>query len=227
MKELEDYTWFPSIFRNFQTEFIGFIVAKFNVYGAFIDYLQSKNKSFKSMFDLCSGSGEPAITIFHKSSVFKELTLSDKFPKSTEIQNLDALKTSFIKDNCYTMFNAFHHFNTTEQNKLVEEIKKSGANAYFVEILEPSILFALKVMFVTIFGSIIFSPFIKPFSINRIIFTYLIPINILTITYDGLVSVYKSKSLNYYKKMFEGKANVMRLKRNIFSVVIIEVKGHD
>jgi hypothetical protein len=80
MKELEDHSWFPPVLRNFQTEFIGFVVANFNVYDDFIQHLKSLSLPVQSMTDLCSGSGEPAISIFRKSICFSHLYLSDKFP---------------------------------------------------------------------------------------------------------------------------------------------------
>ena len=70
MRELEDYTWFPTILRKFQMDFIGFVVSRFNFYDVFIQHLINNNETPIPMYDLCSGSGEPAITIFKKSNNF-------------------------------------------------------------------------------------------------------------------------------------------------------------
>lgn len=70
----------PFHFRDLQTEFIGFVVAKFNIYGTFITHLQSSALPQVPMADLCSGSGQPAISIFRQSRCFSRLTLSDKYP---------------------------------------------------------------------------------------------------------------------------------------------------
>ncbi|MSQ79322.1 MAG: hypothetical protein EXR21_06565 [Flavobacteriaceae bacterium] len=85
MKELEDYHWFPSVLRNFQTEFIGFVVSRFHVYDAFVLYLQTLSLPVQPMMDLGSGSGEPAISIFKKSNCFSRLTLSDKYPNPLQL----------------------------------------------------------------------------------------------------------------------------------------------
>ena len=69
------------------------------------------------MNDLCSGSGEPAITIFKKSNCFTQLILTDKYPNpiaiadgkisyATESRDVNIMK--FEDVNHYTMFNSFH-----------------------------------------------------------------------------------------------------------------------
>lgn len=224
MKELEDYSWFPLILRKFQMDFIGFVVTKFHFYDVFIEYLQKQNLENTKMYDLCSGSGEPAIYIFSKSTCFSKLFLSDKFPSSDKIIFADVLEMDFQKGFCYTMFNAFHHFTDDEKLKLISKINNSGARAYFVEILEPNLIFIIKVMSLTLIGNLFITPFIKPFSITRIILTYIIPINLFTITYDGVISILKSKSVKQYKEILPDYVHIFQLKKKLSSLVVIEIK---
>lgn len=223
MKELEDFQWFPQLFRNFQTEFIGFVVSNYSIYNPFIEYLKNEPKH-KVMFDLCSGSGEPARSIYKQSGVFETLVLSDKYPSSKEILHIDALNFAFDTDACYTMFNALHHFNDQEKLEIVQKIQKNNAKGFFVEILEPNLLFFLKVFITTTICYLLLCPFVKPFSLKRLLFTYLIPINILTITYDGIVSVCKSRSLKQYKKIFRNEnVEVLKLKGKLSSLILIKI----
>ena len=224
MKELEDYAWFPAVFRRFQMDFIGYVVTKFNFYDVFIQHLQKKENTSMPMFDLCSGSGEPALTIFKKSARFSNLTLSDKFPSSSKIQELDVLNMTFEKGQCYTMFNALHHFTDEEKISILTNIKASGAKAYFVEILEPNFLFILKVCALTLVLNLFITPFIRPSSLSRLFFTYIIPINLISITYDGVVSVLKSRSLKQYQQILPAGIDVYHLKKRLSSLVVIEVK---
>ena len=126
MKELEDYVWFPNSLRNFQTDFIGFVVSKFKVYHSFVTFLKELSLPSKPMIDLCSGSGEPAISIFKKSNCFSSLQLSDKFPNAIsiihEIKSVDVLEMKFESGNYYTMFNAFHHFSDEQKLAIVQKI---------------------------------------------------------------------------------------------------------
>ncbi len=235
MKELEDYKWFPPVFRNFQTDFIGFVVSKFNSYSLFINHLRGLKQPMCTMTDLCSGSGEPAISIFRKSESFTYLTLSDKFPRPfdsndtkicNKIKKMDVLEMEFQAETCYTMFNAFHHFSDTEKVKIVQAIKQSGSRAYLVEILQPSAFCLIKIFVTTTLGTLLLSPFILPFSFKRLFFTYILPLNIITITFDGIVSVFKSRSVKQYKKMFansEYKPQIVALSDGLNSLIIIQI----
>lgn len=225
MKELEDYPWFPATLRKYQTDFIGFVVSKFNIYQGFIEYLNKENIKSKFQYDLCSGSAEPASTIFKSTNCFSDLVLSDKYPSYENIEKLDVLDANYNSKFAYTMFNAFHHFDDNEKKKIVEKVKEADAQAYFVEILEPTAFFILKVLFATIIGTILLTPFIKPFSLKRLFFTYIIPLNIINISYDGAISVLKSRSLNQYQLLFcnHPYVKVQRLKKDIRTLIVISI----
>lgn len=237
MKELEDYKWFPAWLRNFQTEFIGFVVARFNVYDTFINYLKSSNLVKQPMTDLCSGSGEPAISIFKKSNCFSNLLLTDKYPRALETKNAniyyqksekDVLEMEFNRGTYYTMFNSFHHFKDHEKRTIVKQIQKAGSNASFVEILEPTFPCLLKILCITVIGSLLVTPFIVPFSLKRLLFTYILPLNVLTITIDGIISVFKSRSEAYYRKLFADDKNsvkVFRIKSNLSPLIVIQIQS--
>lgn len=236
MKELEDHDWFPPLFRKFQMDFLAFTVTKFKVYEGFIDHLRSSGIARQPMIDLCSGSGEPAITIYKKTNCFSHLTLTDKYPvKNFQDDNdivylphsVDVLQMQFQPGVCYTMFNAFHHFSDTDKLKMVEDVSRSGSQGYFVEILEPRVDTLLKVFIATTLGLLLVTPFIKPFSWKRLLFTYLIPVNIFTITFDGIVSVVKSRSVKQYQKLFfryGDNVKFTRIRHWLTSVVVIHIQ---
>lgn len=236
MKELEDYSWFPAIFRNFQLEFIGFVVARFSVYDAFINYIKSLSRPVLPMADLCSGSGEPAISIFKKSKCFSNLTLSDKFPNLTklndgntgyEIRKTDVLEIEFQNGTCYTMFNAFHHFSDDEKLRITQNIQLSGSAAFIVEILEPTFICFLKILITTTIGSLFLTTFILPFSLKRLLFTYIIPINIFTTMYDGIISVVKSRSVKQYQTLFADQENtikIIKLRSRLNTLIVIQIE---
>lgn len=236
MKELEDYPNFPSWLRNFQTEFIGFMVVRFNIYRDFIKHISSLSLPHQPMIDLCSGSGEIAVHIFNKSKCFSNLILSDKFPNKIAFDNnkisylpqsVDVLEMEFKPNICYTLFNAFHHFEEEEKLKIVQQIMASGSRAFIVEILEPKIYDFFKVLFATTVGSLLLTPFVRPFSFKRLFFTYILPVNIVTITFDGLVSVFKTSTVKQYRKLFASYGDaikILNLKNNFGSLVVIEIQ---
>ncbi len=189
------------------------------------------------MTDLCSGSGNPAISIYRKSDCFSRLKLTDKFPSVLktnddkiyyEMQRLDVLEMEFKPETYYTMFNAFHHFTDEEKIKITQEIQHSGSSAFIVEILEPSAFCLLKIFFTTTIGSLVLTPFIRPFSLKRLFFTYIIPVNLITITFDGMVSVFKSRSVKQYQNLFaknQQTVQIFHLKNGINPLIIIQIIG--
>ena len=184
------------------------------------------------MTDLCSGSGEPAISIFKQCGSFTRLELTDKYPAESVVSNdiiylqesVDVLDMAFEPGKCYTMFNAFHHFDDADKLRIIERIRTAGSRAFFAEILEPNFVFVLKILFITTIGNLLLTPFIRPFSLSRLVLTYLIPLNIFTIAYDGIVSVFKSRSVKQYRHLFAGQqgVNVFRLQKGLSSIVVIE-----
>lgn len=216
MKELEDYKWFPEFLRSEQAEFIGQMATKSGIYQPLINLLQSSDKLPNSLFDLCAGSGIPGRYIFNTSRCFDSLTLSDLFParlnSEPNIQYLtestDVLNMTFSNDHCYIMLNAFHHFNSASQNTILKNCEAANARLFVVEILEPGIICFLKILLTGTLGVLLFTPFICKMTWKKLLFTYLIPLNSLTITIDGLISVLKSKSIAQYKKQLTGFKNI-------------------
>lgn len=195
----------------------------------------SREQQASTLFDLCSGSGEPAYSIFKKSNAWLSLTATDKFPRPISFEHpqarylqesIDVMDTEFSTNNTYTMFNAFHHFNKEQQTAIINNILQAKAKAYFVEILEPGVWFTIKIFFATTVGQLLLAPFVKPFSLKRLLFTYLIPINLITIATDGIISVWKSKSVKYYQtafKQFGDAVRIYKLQEGFRSQVIIEI----
>lgn len=131
----------------------------------------------------------------------------------------------FQSGTCYTMFNAFHHFSDEDKLKIVQKMHASGSSAFLVEVLEPTPVCLLKVLLTGTLGTLLLTPFIIPFSLKRLFFTYLIPVNLFAITIDGVVSVFKSRSLKHYQKLFTGHGEsikTFRLTNGLFSLIVIQ-----
>jgi len=86
------------------------------------------------MTDLCSGSGEPAISICNKGQCFSRLQLTDKFHSSLsindanisyDVNSTDVLEIAFNPETYYTIFNAFHHFPDEEKVNIVQDMQNS------------------------------------------------------------------------------------------------------
>jgi len=214
IKELEDYSWFPRLLRRYQAEYIGSTVKWLAVYRPLVSDLEQLVGSTQPQFiqDLCSGSGIPAIYMQDHVKNIPQTILSDKFPDPSfkDDANLTYLKKSIdviwlIPDPqvCYTMYNAFHHFSSDQQKELVSKMAVRKSSFLFAEILQPGILTLLRIIFAATILQLITAAFVKPFSLKRLFFTYIIPVNLLTVLYDGIISVFKSRPASYYRRLLE------------------------
>lgn len=209
LKELEDFTWFPSILRRWQMDFIGSLAVWTNLYQPLVAVLEqmiSKHHA-RSLQDNCSGSGLPALYMHQLMSHKIPLLLTDQFPPQQfncntgvvyAAHTTDLLKISPSKDTVYTLFNSFHHFSDEQQKGIIKKFSDNKAPFLIGEILEPGIATGIKIFLTTTLGQIIMAPFIRPFSPARLFFTYIIPVNLITVTYDGIISVIKSKTARQY-----------------------------
>ena len=210
VKELEDLPGFPPLLRQMQTEYIGWMVRFFRVYRRIPalsrQYLPSK--FLQQWQDIGSGSGGP-IAALACSPEWQSvsITLSDLYPQEAhrlppncryEPKPTDALQLELDTPHTLSFFNAFHHFTLQEQSEIISSQLKAGHAVFVAEILQPNPLSFLRILLATTLGQILFCPFVTPFRWQRILFTWLLPVNLFTVTWDGLVSVVKSPKRRDY-----------------------------
>lgn len=211
LKELEDFDWFPGFLREMQLEYIGWLSIQIPIYKPIIPFMKSTFQSTDfPFFDLCSGSGWPGKSILNEMLPKEKILLSDKYPPK-KFQNtdkvqfinypFDVLKMKFESANFYTMFNSFHHFSDDEKKEIITKLKIQKCNFCFVEILSPTIKCVIQVIFASTLLQVLLCPFVKPFSMARIFYTLLLPVNVLTVLIDGVISVFKSRSLGQYQSL--------------------------
>lgn len=199
LPELEDYPWFPKKLRSMQMDYIGWLVWLFKIYHPLVPKINQLSSNQNVWVDLCSGSGMPVESIKSKIEGIDKIVLTDLYPdlenKSDGISRVDYSINAtepFDHIGFRTMFNAFHHFTNADKIKVLKNHASDGI--LIAEILEPNFFNTIKILFTTTIGQLLLRPFVKPFSIAGIIFTYLIPINLITVSWDGLASVLKSST---------------------------------
>ena len=127
------------------------------------------------------------------------------------------------------MFNSFHHFSSKHQKAFIQKIKEARASCIITEVLEPTWLCLIQVTVAAFILQPLTAWAIKPFSFLRIITTYLLPIKLITVAWDGWLSVFKSKTIDQYKALFSNLADnqynvdVKRIKQLRGNLIIILV----
>jgi hypothetical protein len=138
-------------------------------------------------------------------------------------RSVDMMRVQPETGTLYTMYNAWHHFTVTQQQQVVSAMAESQSPFLFAEILEPGVLSYCKVILSGIVLQLLLAPFVYPFSLRRLLCTYIIPINLFTITWDGIISMRRSCSVGEYKK------RLVRFSTSSYAVQVNKVKtfaGH-
>lgn len=226
LKELEDYPWFPSYLRKLQLEYVGWISVQLRLYLPLLKELE--RFASEKWIDLASGSGWPAFYLQQNTTTKIHYTLSDLYPDSVSNEvskhvNVEAEPINLLDfqpqvGKQYSMFNAFHHFTSAQQKEIIKKIKEAKASCIITEVLEPSFLCFLQVTLAAFIVQPLTAWAIRPFSVARIITTYIIPIQLITVAWDGWLSVLKSKSLSQYKAL------VSDLADNQYSIEVKRIK---
>ncbi|GAA4277426.1 hypothetical protein [Aquimarina mytili] len=219
--EFEDQKWFPSFLRNYGTDFLQFLSNKTKMYKPVVplikDVLQKSNTN--QIIDLGSGGGGGLIwlnTELKKDIPDLKIMLTDYYPNiqafehtKEQAKNFEYRETPVDARNVpeelkgvRTQFLSLHHFKPEDAKKILQNAVDSNTSIAIFEAQERSIPSILAMIFSPI--SVLFiTPFIKPFTIGRILFTYFIPIVPIFVLWDGIVSSLRTYSVKEMNELIE------------------------
>ncbi|MTI29499.1 hypothetical protein [Xanthovirga aplysinae] len=220
--EFEDLSWFPSFLRNYGTDFLQFMANFFDIYPGIVPILKKGLEKGETLhiLDLASGGGGGWKTLgghLKKKVPGLRVTLSDFYP------NLEAFKSMKGYDNevfdyyseslnaldvpkeikgLRTQFLSFHHFKPKDARHLLQNAVNSQAPIAIFEIQQRDLSHFIKALFSPI-SVLLTAPFIRPFKIGRMIFTYLIPLVPLFVWWDGVISVLRTYTFDEIHQLTE------------------------
>ncbi|MFP2996855.1 hypothetical protein ABN763_13140 [Spongiivirga sp. MCCC 1A20706] len=219
--EFEDQKWFPSFLRNYGTDFLQFLSNKTKMYKPIIPIIKKglKQSGTNQIIDLGSGGGGGLIwlnTELKKNIPNLKITLTDLYPnvsafnhtkKSTD--NFEFIETPVDARNVpselvglRTQFLSLHHFKPKDAEQILQNTIDTGNAIAIFEAQERSIPSILAMIFSPI-SVLLTTPFIRPFKLGRIIFTYIIPIVPLFVMWDGIISALRTYSIEEMKALIE------------------------
>jgi hypothetical protein len=220
--EFEDQKWFPAFLRNYGTDFLQFLSNKTGMYKPIVPLIQEalvKSKT-ETIIDLGSGGGGGLLGLNEmliKSVPGIKIIMTDYFPNIAALEhtqklahNIDYVKRPVDARNVpadlqglRTQFLSFHHFKPEDARLILQSAIDSKSSIAIFEAQERSFASILAMIFspLTVF---LVTPFIRPFKLGRIIFTYLLPIVPLFVFWDGIVSSLRTYSVKEMNEMIEG-----------------------
>jgi hypothetical protein len=223
--EFEDQSWFPSFLRDYGTEFLQFLSNKTKMYAPIVPNIQSllKRQQISAIVDIGSGGGGGWKWLgneLKKQHPQLKITLTDFFPNIEKFKEITSNSDLFlycrepvdarqVHDNLKglrTMFLSFHHFKPNDAKQILQNAIDSGNPIAIYEAQERSLPSLLAMIFspITLWLT---TPFIRPFKLGRIIFTYLFPIVPVFVMWDGIVSSLRTYSVKEMKSLVDSLSN--------------------
>ena len=205
--EIEDQRWCPATIRDAATDYLEFVVERFNPYAPIVPRLAAAiaRSGNTQVLDLCSGAGGPWRSLLSdvaRRGSGASIMLSDRYPNSAvarEINRAEATDLRYFESavdatdvpvslqGFRTMFASFHHFAPDPAQRILRNAVSRRCGVGIVELTErraPAILGMLLTPIVLW----VVTPLIRPFRWSRLLWTYLIPLVPLVVVWDGIVS---------------------------------------
>ena len=223
--EFEDLPWFPSFLRNYGTDFLQFLSNITKMYKPIVPLLNeliAKTKQ-QQIIDLGSGGGGGLLWLNEElkaNNKSLKILLTDLYPNipafeytKSKSNNIDYEESAVDARNVpselkgiRTQFLSLHHFKPLDAQRILQNAVDAHAPIAIFEGQERSIPSIIAMIFSPI-SVLLTTPFIRPFKLGRIIFTYLIPIIPLFVLWDGIVSSLRTYSVKEMNNLVEGLEN--------------------
>lgn len=210
--EFEDQPWLPEPLRDYMTD------ALRGLFSLFADHTPVGRRlggllrhcDEDRIVDLCSGGGG---ALGHVLDAVEDaagrrprVLLTDKYPNlpaweslhrssggriAYDERSVDAQEVPDDLEGVRTLFAALHHFRPAEVHRILRDAAASGRGLAVFEASErhPVMLLALPLVPVVTW---LVTPFLRPFRLGRIVFTYLLPIVPFLVFWDGVVSCFRT-----------------------------------
>ena len=179
--QFSNQRWYPSFLKRDMYEFMSWFVVKVNAAKPFLPFLEEVigHTQTKAIINIDSKIGAGIETVL------------PLLPEGAEVINIELEKFSTHNRGTYTFINSFHQLDETKAKYYLNQIADSGNS---IAVLEGNNDSLWQVVGMTIFvplSVILSAPFVQPFRITRLIFTYLIPILPLITMLDGFLALFK------------------------------------
>jgi hypothetical protein len=177
--QITNTNWFPAFLKRCIYEFMTWFVNKVNAAKPFLPVIEEglKHADRIIVIDKKCGAGFETVDYLLDKKIEKVFVNSENFKTSEE--------------GLYLSVNSFHQFTVDEAKDILEKVSKCKQPIVIVEGNNDSLwqVFGMTVIVpLTVFLT---APFVKPFRIERIIFTYLFPILPLVTFIDGFLALFK------------------------------------
>lgn len=212
--EIHEQSWFPKSIRDGVTDALQAVLRLGGVYQPVVWHLVRALNSVGAtkLIDLCSGGGGPWIWLHRTLARQKDgplnIQLTDKFPNLAAFQraeqitngrisycaeSIDATKIPPRLHGFRTMFTSFHHFTPTQASAIIQSAIENRQGIGIFEVPARTMLSILLTFFVPLLA-LFAVPFVRPFRLSLLLWTYALPVIPFVLWFDGIVSCLRAYS---------------------------------
>jgi hypothetical protein len=212
--EIHEQPWCPAAVRDGATDCLNIIARWSRQFEHIVPKLQDAIQVMHAerIIDLCSGSGGPWLRLYSRlrqpSGEPIEIWLTDLYPNVPAMRaaaqvsqgqihfvatSVDVTKLHGELEGFRTLFTAFHHFPPVVARAILQDAVDRGQGIAIFEQTRRSPLALLVMLFLPLI-SLLVVPFIRPFRLSRLFWTYLLPVIPLVLCIDGMISCLRTYS---------------------------------
>lgn len=177
--QLTAQPWFPKTLTRLVHEFLVWFVTTVGAAKPFLPVLEEAlaRAGARRMFDLSTGVGSGADPV------------RSLLPADVEVQRRDA-EHEVADVGVYTVMNGFHRLRPDEAEELLRRITDRRQVVAVLEGNNDHWWQAVGMLFFAPITALLTAPFVRPFRVERLLFTYLIPILPFVIAFDGAMALF-------------------------------------
>ncbi len=214
ISEIHESAWFPQRLRDLVTDSLQFVLNGIRFYEPISDRLSAAVNSARAnhVIDLCSGGAGPWLWLY---SVLRagarrdlQIVLTDKYPNLAAFENARRVSMGAISYSAEpveaahipaqlsgfrTLFSSLHHFSPEEIVAMLQDAanQRQGFGAFEGAQRRAKTVAGIVLMPI---GAVIAAPFVRPFRISRIFWSWILPVIPLVLWVDGILSCLRAYS---------------------------------
>lgn len=177
--QITNTKWFPSFLTRCIYEFMTWFVVKVNASKPFIPVIEEGLKHANRIIVIDKKCGAGFATVDH---------LIDGKIKRVKV---DADNFEATEEGLYLSVNSFHQFTVKEAKEILAQVSKNRQPIVVVEGNNDSLWQVFGMTVIVPLTVILTAPFVKPFRLERLVFTYLIPLLPSVTFLDGFIALFK------------------------------------
>jgi hypothetical protein len=226
--EIHELAGCPPLVRRLATDYLHTVGRVFRAFEPIEPLLAAALRASgqNQIVDLCSGGTGPIIELAEgvrrRHGVEARVVLSDLFPNHAafaaaaartsltvvgEPEPVDARRVPARLEGVRTLFDCFHHFRPADARGILRDAAERRAPLLIVEATERSFGAVLGMLLFVPLLVLVLTPFVRPFRLWRLLLTYVVPIAVPLIVFDGVVSCLRSYTEEELRELTSGLEN--------------------